>query len=163
MVLEPLVQIPNTTAVMNSSRSNSGGFAQSQMRTVTLANIYDLFPQDVKDAMSEVLILSGTGAGTSSGTSSSANKLFLPAEMELSASKGYSIGDAECPLGQFDYYKTHNNNSDRIKNRDGSAHIYWLRSPVSGDIGQFCIVLNTGYASYNGANSTYGVAPCFAI
>lgn len=163
MVLEPLVQIPNTTAVMNSSRSNSGGFAQSLMRTVTLASIYDLFPQDVKDAMSEVLILSGTGAGTSSGTSSSANKLFLPAEMELFASKSYSIGDAECPLGQFDYYKTHNNNSDRIKNRDGSAQSYWLRSPRSGTSSNFCLVYANGSVNHSSANSRSGVAPCFAI
>lgn len=163
MVLEPLVQIPNTTAAMNSSGSNSGGFAQSQMRTVTLANIYDLFPQDVKDAMSEVLILSGTGAGTSSGTSSSANKLFLPAEMELFASKSYSIGDAECPLGQFDYYKMHNNDSDRIKQRDGSNQWYWLRSPYSGYSDYFCSVTSYGLANMSAANFTNGVAPCFAI
>ena len=163
MVLEPLVQIPNTTAAMNSSGSNSGGFAQSQMRTVTLASIYDLFPQDVKDAMSEVLILSGTGAGTSSGTSSSANKLFLPAEMELFASKSNSIGDAECPLGQFDYYKTHNNDSDRIKQRDGSNKWYWLRSPDSGDSYNFCNVYSNGIASRNPASRDGGVAPCFAI
>ena len=163
MVLEPLVQIPNTTAAMNSSGSNSGGFAQSQMRTVTLASIYDLFPQDVKDAMSEVLVLSGTGGGSTSGTSSSANKLFLPAEMELFASKSYSIGDAECPLGQFDYYKTHNNNSDRIKNRDGSAKSYWLRSPYSGHSGIFCYVGSNGNAYNGNASYTDGVAPCFAI
>lgn len=163
MVLEPLVQIPNKTAAMNTSGSNSGGFAQSQMRTVTLASIYDLFPQDVKDAMSEVLVLSGTGGGTSSGTSSSANKLFLPAEMELFASKTYSIGNAECPLGQFDYYKTHNNNSDRIKQRDGSNQWYWLRSPISGNSSYFCSVYYAGGADNYTAHGAGGVAPCFAI
>lgn len=163
MVLEPIVQISNTAEAMNDNGSNRGGFAQSQMRTITLANIYDLFQQDVKDAMSEVLVLSGTGNGTTSGTSSSANKLFLPAEMELFASKTYSIGNAECPLGQFDYYKTHNNNSDRIKNRDGSAESYWLRSPRSGNSNYFCLANSYGGADNSNAVNTYGVAPCFAI
>ena len=83
--------------------------------------------------------------------------------MELFASKGYSIGDAECPLGQFDYYKTHNNKSDRIKNRDGSAKSYWLRSPNSGNSNYFCYVISGGSANINGASYAFGVAPCFAI
>lgn len=163
MVLEPIVQISNLKAKMNANGSNSGSFAQSEMRTITLVNVLALFPTDAQDAMSEVLVLSGTGGGTTSGTSSSANKLFLAAEMELFASRLYSIGNAECPLGQFDYYKTHNNNSDRIKQRDGSNQSYWLRSPESGHGSSFCFVAATGYVSSLKADAPYGVAPFFAI
>ena len=163
MVLEPVTQIPNTTAAMNSSGSNSGGFAQSQMRSTTLANIYALFPTDVQNAMSEVVILSGTGGGTTSGTSSSNNKLFLPAETEMFSSATYSIGSSESPSGQFDYYAAHNTAADRIKQRDGSNKSYWLRSPYSGNSSHFCYVDNSGSAYGNYANATAGVAPCFAI
>ena len=163
MVLEPVTQIPNTTAAMNSSGSNSGGFAQSQMRSTTLANIYALFPTDVQNAMSEVVILSGTGGGTTSGTSSSNNKLFLPAETEMFSSATYSIGSSESPSGQFDYYAAHNTAADRIKQRDGSNKSYWLRSPYSGYSSYFCYVTNTGNADLNDAYNASGVAPCFAI
>lgn len=163
MVLEPITQISNLTAKMNTSGFNNGGFAQSEMRTVTLINVLTLFPTDVQDAMSEVMVLSGTGDGSTSGTSSSANKIFLAAEMELFASRLYSIGNAECPLGQFDYYKTHNNNSDRIKKRDGSANSYWLRSPGSGGSTIFCYVSDNGYANSYNAVKAMGVAPFFAI
>lgn len=164
MVLEPVTQIPNTTAAMNSNGSNSGGFAQSQMRSTTLANIYALFPSDVQNAMSEVVILSGTGGGTTSGTSSSNNKLFLPAEMEIFDTKTYSIGNAECPSGQFDYYAAHNTAADRIKQRDGSNKGYWLRSPNSGGSANFCLVGGGGNANRSGAaDSSHGVAPFFAI
>lgn len=163
MVLEPIAQISNLAAKMNTANSNAGGFAQSEMRTVTLVSVLALFPTDVQDAMSEVLVLSGTGVGTTSGTSSSANKLFLAAEMELYASRRYSIGDAECPLGQFDYYKTHNNNSDRIKQRDGSNQWYWLRSPASGYNNSFCVVNYSGASDVYNANVDGGVAPFFAI
>lgn len=163
MVLEPIAQISSMPAPMNTTGTNSGGFAQSGMRTVTLVNVLALFPADVQDAMSEVLVLSGTGGGSSSGTSSSANKLFLVAEMEMFSVKSKSIGLEECPLGQFDYYKAHNTNADRIKNMDGSAKVYWLRSPSSGSNTSFCCVTATGNVTYNYVNDSMGVAPFFAI
>lgn len=163
MVLEPITQISNLAAMMNTANSNAGGFAQSEMRTVTLVNVLALFPTDVQNAMSEVMILSGTGNGTTSGTSSSANKLFLAAETEMLASARYSIGDAECPLGRFDYYKTHNKNSYRIKQRDGSNQWYWLRSPASGYNNSFCVVNYSGDGDVYNANMDGGVAPFFAI
>lgn len=163
MVLEPIDLISNLYGQMNSNNTNAGGFAQSNMRTVTLANVLSMFPTDVQNAMSEVLVLSGTGSGTTSGTSSSANKLFLPAEMELFASKTYSIGNSECPLGQFDYYKAHNTDSDRIKQKQGTNMWYFIRSPRSGDSSDFCIVIKTGAVTTQGAGNGGGVAPFFAI
>lgn len=162
IVLEPIVLISNLLAPMNSNGYNSGGFAQSEMRTVTLVNVLSMFPTDVQNAMSEVLVLSGTGGGETSGTSSSANKLFLPAETEMFSSATRSIGRAECPLGQFDYYKAHNNDSDRVKQKDGSDRTYNLRSPTSTR-NSFCAISVTGSASYKSAYDSCGVAPFFAI
>lgn len=163
MVFEPIDLISNLTAVMNTTNANAGGFAQCNMRTATLIDVLALFPTDVQNAMSEVLVLSGTGGGTTSGTLSSGNKIFLPAEMEMFASKNYSIGLEECPLGQFDYYKTHNTNADRIKQRDGSNLWYWLRSPYSGYSVGFCSINNSGAEDINNASFNLGVAPFFAI
>lgn len=162
MVLEPIALISNLTARMNAS-GNAGGFAQSEMRTVALVNVLALFPTDAQDAMSEVLVLSGIGGVATSSTTSSANKIFLPAEMELYASKQYSIGDAECPLGQFDYYKTHTTIADRKKKRDGSSKSYWLRSPYIGNTTSFCSVDSDGNDGFDSAVGSLGVAPFFAI
>lgn len=160
-VLE-FVELQPTARYMNSTNTNAGGWAQCYMRSTVMTELYNLLPSDMRSAISEVNVLSGTGSSTTSGTSSSANKLFLPAEMEIFSAKTYSIGNTECPLGQFDWYRTHNTNADRIKYRSGSAVAWWLRSPYSGNSYNFCNV-NSGVAASSGANYTYGVAPCFAI
>ena len=150
---------------MNKTDTNAGGFASSDLRNTSLPSILADLPDDMQAAMSEVNVLSGTGEGTTSGTSSSANKLFLPAEMEMFDAKHYSIGLEECPLGQFDYYKTHNTNADRIKREVGTAenYYYWLRSPCSGNTYKFCAVYYFGDYYSIVANEDFGVAPIFAI
>ena len=163
MVLEPIDLISNQQAAMNTGESNGGGFAQCEMRTVTLVNVLDLFPTEVQNAMSEVLVLSGIGNNTTSGISSSANKLFLAADMELYPNKNYSIGLEECPLGEFDYYKAHATSAYRIKKRNGSAIAYWVRSPRSSSNTNFCDITNGGQPSHNSAKNAYGIAPFFAI
>lgn len=169
MVLEPVDLITGLTAKMNATAINNGGFAQSQMRIVTLASVLALFPSDVQAAMSEVLVLSGTGNSTTTGVSSSANKLFLAAEMEIWKYKEYSIGLEECPLGEYDYYKQFTDGATtadlqaRIKKKSGSAEWYWLRSPVSNISNGFCAVGSSGGKQWSQATVTNAIAPFFAI
>lgn len=153
------------TFVINASGSDVGGFASSDIRNTTLPNILADLPDDMQAAMGEVNVLSGTGSGTTSGTSSSANKLFLPAEMEMFDAKHNSIGLEECPLGQFDYYKTHNTDADRIKKTTGttSSQVWWLRSPSSGIFGYWCNITVNGYYNYDYVSTAFGVSPIFAI
>ena len=161
-----LINLNETTRFqMNTTSTNAGGFESSYLRNTTLPNILADLPDDMQAAMSEVNVLSGTGSGTTSGTSSSANKLFLPAEMEMFDAKHNSIGLEECPKGQFDYYKTHNTNADRVKKtvETTSSQVWWLRSPYSGYYSGFCIVSYDGSYYNNSAYSYNGVAPCFAI
>lgn len=161
-----LVKLGSTTTFqMNTVNTNEGGWASSYLRATTIPNFETFLPDDVLAAISEVNVLSGTGNRTSSGTSSSANKLFLPAEMEMFSSRTYSIGNAECPLGQFDYYKAHNANADRIKRYVGTttAYYHWLRSPLSGNSGTFCVVSYNGSADFYLASNSVGLFPIFAI
>lgn len=153
------------TFVINASGSDVGGFASSDIRNTSLLSILADLPDDMQAAMSEVNVLSGTGSGTTSGTSSSANKLFLPAEMEMFDAKHYSIGLEECPLGQFDYYKAHNTDADRIKKTTGttSAQVWWLRSPSSGNFGYWCDITISGYYNDDYVGTAFGVSPIFAI
>lgn len=162
VVFEPLTQLSNITRSMNSNGSNVGGYASSQMHTYLNSTVYDMFPADVKAAMSQVKILSGTGGGTSSGTSSSDNYVFLMAETEMGA-RTYSIGTDESPLGRYEYYEANTAASARIKQRDGTNREYWLRSPQSGYSYSFVYVNSNGSFYYGDAGTARGVAPCFAI
>lgn len=153
------------TFVINTSGSDVGGFASSDIRNTTLPNILADLPDDMQAAMGEVNVLSGTGSGTTSGTSLSVNKLFLPAEMEMFDAKHDSIGLEECPLGQFDYYKAHNTDADRIKKTTGttSAQVWWLRSPSSRNFGYWCDITVRGYYNDDYVGTDVGVSPIFAI
>lgn len=154
-----------TSFYMNSSNTNSGGYGGSYMHKKHLVDILNDLPDELVAIISEVDVLSGTGGGTTSGTQTTACKLFLPAEMEIFDAKHYSIGSAECPSGQFSYYKANNTNAARIKYTVGTtnARWWWLRSPRSGDGSIFCGVNSGGSYSWDGASYTGGVSPCFAI
>ncbi|MGN1373194.1 MAG: DUF6273 domain-containing protein, partial [Candidatus Coproplasma sp.] len=154
-----------TSFYMNSTNTNSGGYGGSYMNKTTLQNILADLPDDLVAIISEVDVLSGTGGGSTSGTQTTACKLFLPAEMEIFDAQHYSIGSAECPLGQFDYYKENNTNAARIKYTVGTtnARWWWLRSPLSGASSGFCSVNSSGSYDWYYANDTGGVSPCFAI
>ena len=160
MVLEPVDIFAYT--YMNTASDNSGGFATSSLRTALNSGTYNRFPQDVRDAMSEVVVLSGTGDGTTTGVSSSNNHLFIAAETEMFASNTYSIGTEEDTYGLFDYYSTHTSASDRIKTGSGSSS-YYLRSPMSGNNVFFCIVTGSGGIGFGNPVDIRGYAPCFAI
>lgn len=161
MVLEPVYQFSNITASIYDPMS-AGDFANSQIRNTTLANVYSLFPTNVKDAMSNVVVISGDGRD-GGVISSSENKLFLASEMEMFDGRNvHSIaGIRECPLGQFDYYILNNRDNYRIKERDGIAEVYWLRSPSVGL--QWCMVTNLGSINTYADSAKCGIAPVFAI
>ena len=149
---------------MNSAGTNSGGWAQSEIRTSTMPEILADLPDDMVLAMSEVNVLSGIG-GTTVNTSISSNKLFLPAEMELFSLDTYSIGIVECPVGQFDYYKTKDTPLSKRKSYpgQGTSYAWWERSPAKSRESSYCYVDNDGTADYGGAKYGEAIAPIFAI
>lgn len=159
------VELQPSTKYMNSSATNSGGWADCYMRNTVMAELYALLPSDLQGIISEVNVLSGIGDSNTTDTSTSANKLFLPAMRELFSSESYSIGLAECPLGQFDYYANNNTSTARIKYplNSTSASIWWTRSPRDTSSTGFCSVNYNGNAGVSSADYSYGVAPVFAI
>ena len=150
---------------MNGIVTNGGGWASSEMRSQTMPIILADLPDDMVEVMSQVKVLSGTGDGSTSGTSSSDNKLFLPAEIEMFNRAIYSIGLEESPLGQFDYYKANDINFARIKRTTGDSMTvgYWLRSPRKDNFGDFmCININGAIQTRESDNATC-ISPIFAI
>ena len=150
---------------MNVIVTNGGGWAESKMRTETIPIILADLPDDMVEAMSQVKVLSGTGDGSTSGTSSSDNKLFLPAEIEIFSRAQYSIGLEESPLGQFDYYKANNTDSARIKNRPGESMAlgYWVRSPRKDNFGDFMCINNHGAIQTRQSDNRTCISPIFTI
>ena len=156
---------------MNSTDTNVGGWAASEMRSQTMPMLLADLPDDMVAVMSQVKVLSSIGGKNKTDTSSSNNTLFIPATIELFDNKEDSIGLAESPLGQFDYYKANNIGSARIKYVVGEttmipskAKLYWNRSPYAYGSNAFCGVEQFGDWDLSDAHySNFAIAPIFAI
>jgi hypothetical protein len=61
---------------------------------------------------------------------------------------------------QYAYYKAGNS---KVKNKGGSAHGWWERSPRSGHSVSFCYVASGGGANYYSASNSSGVAFGFCV
>ena len=146
-----------TTYPMNSSNTNSGGWKSSAMRTSTMETIMGYMPIAWQAAIKPVNKASGTGEGSSSGTETVSDSCFLLAEIEIFGITTYSVSGEGT---QYAYYKAGNST---VKNKSGSASIWWERSPRSGDGIPFCVVTSAGSAKYFGSGGSQGVAFGFCV
>ena len=99
---------------------------------------------------------------TSKGNNQSAlettsDKLFLLSEIEVFGATQYSYaGEGK----QYEYYTAGNST---IKKVNGSASIWWERSPYSGGTDYFCFVNANGNANCYYASSSFGVSFGFCV
>lgn len=145
------------------NRSNDGGWSSSYMRTTVMPLILAQLPDEWQEVVATVKIKAGNGYSTGNAVIESDDKLFLPAEREIFASRDGSAQTEWDVLTRWQWYTQHNTTEDRIKTFDGSANSWWLRSPISGSSFYFCSVNIDGYSDSNSAYSSNGVAPAFCI
>lgn len=139
---------------MNSSKTNNGGWTSCAMRQTHLPAILSQMPTEVQSGIREVNKL--TSAGSQSSTiNTTADKLFLLSEIEIFGSVSYSKrGEGT----QYDYYKAGNS---KVKKQNGSAAVWWERSPYASRSTRFCMVLSSGDA--NGGDASYAAGVAFGF
>lgn len=152
-----MVDCLSTTYYMNSSNTNSGGWNGSYMKKTVMTTLLNQLPAALKNVLKSVNKRSGTGGGSTSGTQTTNDKLFLLSEVEIFGTTTYSVpGEGT----QYAYYKAGNST---VKKVNGSANSWWERSPYSGDTGNFCRVSSTGTAGYYAASGSRGVSFGFCV
>ena len=149
----------NTTYKMNSSKTNSGGWASCAMRTSTMATLLSHLASDLKNAIVKVKKLSSAGE-QSTAINTTEDSLFLLSEVEIFGS-AHSPTYAKAGEGsQYEYYQSGNS---RVKTVNGSAEYWWERSPNGNTTTAFCRVNNSGGADSQPANNSYGVSFGFCV
>jgi hypothetical protein len=138
---------------MNDTWTNKGGWLASYMRKYLSSTILGTFPEELRSVITpRTLHLSGKPGG---------NKLWLPSEFEVFGqnwcSKEEADGDVHLP-----YYQKAENRRKKL-GIDGSAYLWWERSPHYYGATHFCFVGSNGGANSYSASITFGVAPCFLI
>ena len=185
-VFEFVELIKDVTRAMNASQKTydgttsytAGGWLNSDLRTyMNGSDLLGKFPTDLTSVMLSAKVGSAKygGSGQTDTTKggviiySDGDKVFVGGASEyFGAGIGQSYYwpyDTERALySQWDYYKAHDTNSDRIKHPLGSTNgqWYWNRSPHYG-YGSFCGVSNDGSATGNGASYAISLAPVFVL
>ena len=122
-----------------------------------MATLLNQLPAALKNVLKSVNKLSGTDGGSTSGTQTTHDKLFLLSEVEIFGTTTYSVpGEGT----QYAYYKAGNS---KVKKVNGSAYYWWERSSYSGDTNAFCSVTNIGGASSDFAGNSIGVSFGFCV
>lgn len=139
----------------------------SDMRTTALPTLLANYSLELQAVITNTTYKVAKN-GTQTTVLDLSDKLFLPAEREIFASRSYSRTEEWNALTRFALYALpENDNADFRKkykpSTPTSANWYWERSPVSGSTNFVCFVGNSGGANYGDASSGNRVAPCFAF
>lgn len=154
-----------TTYRMNATATNEGGWDESEMRTSTMATLLSQLPSDLQGVIKQVN-KKATAGGASTSITTSADKLWLLAEVEVDGTTSAGYADEG---EQYEYWKTVKDGTvaaDRIKylsNGSGSAIGWWLRSPSVSDSTYFRAFASSGGVGINSANGARGVSFGFCV
>lgn len=141
---------------MNSAETNTPGWSNSSMRTITMALMRGYMTDSLRSVLRTVKKLSSAGSASAT-IETSADDLFLLSEVELKNTTNVSFpGEGS----QYSFYAAGNS---AIKNRSGSAAQWWLRSPNRSSSYSYILVGTTGGLTSGTSTTAQGVAFAFCV
>ena len=161
---------------MNTSNTNSGGWANSHMRKTVLGSdasptsprantLLAALPADLRAVMKPITKYSdntGGGNNTASYVTSTTDYLPLLSEFEYHGARTYANSAEQNFQQQYAYYQAGNSKVHYKHNATGTAAYAWCRSVYATSTYFFCIVYTNGSAYYDNAGYSWAVAPGFA-
>ena len=160
-----------TKQKFNSTKTNVGGWRDSELRTYINDTIYKSLPSDLQGVITSTKVVSSHGSTSGEGNFETQDKLYLLSGHEVyenGVNKQISSRDTSYNnTKQLDYYKNQGVTTDdcagTTKQYNGTNSLWWLRSARSDETNTFLIV--TIIDDYNStyANSSGGVSPAFRI
>lgn len=160
---------------MNSSRTNSGGWASSQMRTnicgTSLSSysgtIIAVIPAALRAVLKSVTKYTDNtangGGSTASYVTATTDYFFLLSEFEVFGSISYGNTNEKNKQAQYAYYSAGNSKIKYKHDGTSTAAYWWLRSPRASNSYYFVIVGTDGAVNYGNAHGSVGFAPGFCV
>lgn len=160
---------------MNSSRTNSGGWASSQMRTnicgTSLSSysgtIIAVIPAALRAVLKSVTKYTDNtangGGSTASYITATTDYFFLLSEFEVFGSITYGNTNEKNKQAQYAYYSAGNSKIKYKHDGTSTAALWWLRSPFASNSYYFVLVYTDGTVNYNTAYNSLGFAPGFCV
>lgn len=160
---------------MNSSRTNSGGWASSQMRTnicgTSLSSysgtIIAVIPAALRAVLKPVTKYTDNtangGGSTASYVTATTDYFFLLSEFEVFGSISYGNTNEKNKQAQYAYYSAGNSKIKYKHDGTSTAAFWWLRSPIASYSYYFVDVRVDGTVDYSNAYRSLGFAPGFCV
>ena len=160
---------------MNSSRTNSGGWASSQMRTnicgTSLSSysgtIIAVIPAALRAVLKSVTKYTDNtangGGSTASYVTATTDYFFLLSEFEVFGSISYGNTNEKNKQAQYAYYSAGNSKIKYKHDGTSTAAFWWLRSPAASTSHAFVLVYAGGTVYYYSAHYSLGFAPGFCV
>lgn len=160
--------------VMNASKTNSGGWKSSQMRTAICGTslssysgtIIAVIPAALRAVLKSVTKYTDNTGGEStaeSAVTATTDYFFLLSEYEVFGSISRANSNEASKQEQYAYYSAGNSKIKYKHNGTSTAANWWLRSPRASYSYGFVYVGSGGRVSDTSANYSIGFAPGFCV
>ena len=161
---------------MNTSRTNSGGWNNSNMRRNILGNtgtpssppantLLAALPSDLRAVMKSVTKYTdntGNGSNVAGNVTATTDYLWLFAEFEVFGTRYIANEYEKNSQAQYAYFSAGNSRVAYRHSSTGTAVWWWLRSAHYSYSGDFCNVNTDGTSNDSGASWSAGVVAGFA-
>lgn len=148
--------------------SNTNDYANSTIHSYLNSTFLNLFESNIKKAIKQVKLPYRKGSGTSTTVTSGSNglsaKIFLLSATETSFNfSSYMPSGEGAELAYFKGCADNSADSKRVAYLNGSATVWWLRSPYCSAFNGALYVSSSGDWLVSYCSSSYGVRPALIL
>ena len=148
--------------------SNTNDYANSTIHSYLNSTFLNLFESNIKNAIKQVKLPYRKGSGTSTTVTSGSNglsaKIFLLSATETSFNfSSYMPSGEGAELAYFKGCADNSSDSKRVAYLNGSATVWWLRSPGCYGFGAALDVGSNGGWRSDNCSYSYGIRPALIL
>lgn len=147
--------------------SNTNDYANSTIHSYLNSTFLNLFESNIKNAIKQVKLPYRKGSGASTTVTSGSNglsaKIFLLSATETSFSFSSMPSGEGAELAYFKGCADNSSDSKRVAYLNGSAALWWLRSPLCNNFGRALGVGSNGDWGHSYCSGSYGIRPALIL